>query len=177
MTLGGQIEAITWNTSQGFSSALSAFISQNYAAGKQGRVLQAYKATLWITSVLGSLCTFLFIFYGQEVFSLFVPEEKAILAGGVFLFIDGYSQLFMMLEITTQGLFYGTGRTLPPAIISITFNCLRIPLAIILTNLGMGVEGIWWAISCTSIAKGLFAYLWFAIIKKRVLNIPSIVIQ
>ena len=82
----------------------------------------------------------------------------------------------MMLEITTQGLFYGTGRTLPPAIISITFNCLRIPLAIILTNLGMGVEGIWWAISCTSIAKGLFAYLWFAIIKKRVLNIPSIAI-
>jgi len=177
MTLGGQIEAITWNTSQGFSSALSAFISQNYAAGKQGRVLQAYKATLWITSVLGSFCTFLFIFYGQEVFSLFVPEEKAILAGGVFLFIDGYSQLFMMLEITTQGLFYGTGRTLPPAIISITFNCLRIPLAIILTNLGMGVEGIWWAISITSIAKGLFAYLWFAIIKKRVLNIPSIAIQ
>ena len=41
-TTGGQIEAITWNTSQGFSTALSAFIAQNYAAGRVERVLRAW---------------------------------------------------------------------------------------------------------------------------------------
>ena len=30
--------------------------------------------------------------------------------GGDFLRIDGYSQLFMMLEITMQGVFYGLGK-------------------------------------------------------------------
>ena len=40
-TTGGQIEAITWNTSQGFSTALSAFIAQNYAAGRVERVLKS----------------------------------------------------------------------------------------------------------------------------------------
>ena len=31
-TTGGQIEAITWNTSQGFSTALTAYVAQNFAA-------------------------------------------------------------------------------------------------------------------------------------------------
>lgn len=35
MTAGGQIEAIAWNTSQGFSTALSTFVAQNFAAQKK----------------------------------------------------------------------------------------------------------------------------------------------
>lgn len=77
--------------------------------------------------------------------------------------------LFMMLEITMQGLFYGTGRTLPPAIISITFNSLRIPMAIGLTALGLGVAGVWWAISISSMLKGIVAFVWFRILQKKIL--------
>ena len=38
LTAGGQIEAIAWNTSQGFSTALSSFVAQNYAAKEWERV-------------------------------------------------------------------------------------------------------------------------------------------
>lgn len=177
LTTGGQIEAITWNTSQGFSTALGTFIAQNYAASRSHRVMRAYKATLWMTSVFGTLCTLLFVFYGSEVFSVFVPETAAYLAGGVYMRISGYSQLFMMLEITTQGMFYGTGRTIPPAIISISCNYLRIPLALWFTHLGMGIEGIWWAISATSIMKGIIATVWFALIKRKILSMPVTLIS
>ena len=68
-----------------------------------------------------------------------------------------------------QGLFYGTGRTLPPAIISITFNSLRIPMAIGLTALGLGVAGVWWAISISSMLKGIVAFVWFRILQKKIL--------
>src|SRR5699024_5822267 len=71
LTTGGQIEAITWNTSQGFSTALSAFVAQNYAARQISRVLKAYRTTLWMTFIFGSFCTFLFICYGNEIFSIF----------------------------------------------------------------------------------------------------------
>ena len=168
LTTGGQIEAITWNTSQGFSTALGAFIAQNYAARQSHRVFKAWKATLWMTFIFGSVCTLFFVFFGSEIFSVFVPEPEAYLAGGIYLRIVGYSQLFMMLEITTQGVFYGIGRTIPPAIISITFNYLRIPLAILLTQKGMGVEGIWWSICFSSMAKGVILTAWFAIIRKKV---------
>ncbi|MCD8193244.1 MAG: MATE family efflux transporter, partial [Tannerellaceae bacterium] len=169
LTAGGQLEAIAWNTSQGFSTALSAFVAQNFAAGKKDRVLKAYYATLQMTSILGIFCTLLFVFWGSEVFSVIVPEREAYLAGGTFLRIDGYSMLFMMLEITLQGVFYGTGRTLPPAIISISFNSLRIPLAILLANMGLGIDGVWWAISITSMLKGIAAFIWFRIIQNRIL--------
>ncbi|NDV59985.1 MATE family efflux transporter [Bacteroides sp. 519] len=169
LTTGGQIEAITWNTSQGFSTALGAFIAQNYAARKTTRVIKAWQTTLWMTFTFGVFCTLLFVFMGNEIFSLFVPEPEAYIAGGIYLRIMGYSQLFMMLEITTQGVFYGIGRTLPPAIISVVCNYSRIPLAIYFAHRGMGVEGIWWAISLTSIAKGIILASWFAIIKNKVL--------
>ena len=169
LTTGGQIEAITWNTSQGFSTGLGAFIAQNYAAGQTHRVVKAWHTTLWMTFIFGTFCTLLFICFGKEVFSVFVPEPKAYLAGGEYLLIMGYSQLFMMLEITMQGVFYGIGKTIPPAIISIALNYLRIPLAIFLVKQGMGVNGIWWAISITSILKGLILTVWFILIKHKVI--------
>ena len=34
--VGGQIESVSWNTADGFASALNAFIAQNYGARKKG---------------------------------------------------------------------------------------------------------------------------------------------
>ena len=170
MTTSGQIEAITWNTSQGFSTALSAFVAQNYAARKISRVMKALKSTLYMTLVFGTLCSLLFIFYGNNVFAIFVPEKEAYEAGGLALRIDGYSQLFMMLEIVIQGVFYGMGRTIPPAIISISCNYLRIPMAMLFVSFGWGLPGIWWTICITSIIKGIIILIWFLTIKKKTLD-------
>jgi putative MATE family efflux protein len=168
LTTGGQIEAITWNTAQGFATALSAFIAQNHAARRNDRVMHALGTTLRMTLIFGTLATVLFVSYGNELFSIFVPERDAYIAGGTFLRIDGYSQLFMMLEITMQGVFYGLGRTMPPAVVSVVFNYMRIPLALLFISLGLGVDGIWWAISASTILKGLVLLLWFIAIKKRI---------
>ena len=174
LTAGGQIEAITWNTAQGFSTALSSFVAQNYAAGKVYRVLKAYRTTLWLTGCIGFVCTFLFVFLGKEIFAVFVPEEAAYMAGSVFMRIDGYSQVFMMLEITMEGMFYGTGRSVQPAVISIGGNVLRIPLSVYLVSIGLGVSGIWWAISLSSILKGACALLWFHHMKKRIFSVSTL---
>ena len=170
MTTSGQIEAITWNTSQGFSTALSAFVAQNYAARKINRVMKALQTTLYMTLVFGIICSLLFIFCGNNIFAIFVPEKEAYEAGGLALRIDGYSQLFMMLEIVIQGIFYGMGRTIPPAVISITCNYLRIPMALFFVSLGWGLPGIWWTICLTSILKGIVILIWFLAIKKKALD-------
>ena len=170
MTTSGQIEAITWNTSQGFSTALSAFVAQNYAARKISRVMKALQTTLYMTLVFGIICSLLFIFCGNNIFAIFVPEKEAYEAGGLALRIDGYSQLFMMLEIVIQGIFYGMGRTIPPAVISITCNYLRIPMALFFVSLGWGLPGIWWTICLTSILKGIVILIWFLAIKKKALD-------
>ena len=45
---GSQIEAITWNSAQGLSTALSTFVGQNYSAGVYDRVMRAFKITIYI---------------------------------------------------------------------------------------------------------------------------------
>lgn len=165
-TTGGQIEGVTWNTSQGFATALGSFVAQNYAAQRMYRAEKAFKSTLKIMGVIGLVVTIAFLFFGEEIFSIFIPEKAAYKAGGEYLAIMGVSQLFMMLELTTQGMFNGIGKTTPPAIISITFNLIRIPLAIILASI-MGVSGVWWAISISTIFKGSIILLWYLWLKKR----------
>ena len=168
LTAGGQLEAIAWYTSQGFSTALSTFVAQNYAAGCTERIRKAFKMTLGITAAIGAGCTALFYGGGEWIFSLITSEPDAYRAGGLFLKIDSYSMIFMMLEITTQGVFYGTGRTVPPALVSITGNVLRIPLALLLGHWGWGIAGVWWAVSMSSILKGCVLFGWL-VLRRHVL--------
>jgi putative MATE family efflux protein len=160
LTTGSQIEAITWNTSQGFSTALGTFVAQNYAAGKIDRTRQAYKYTLILLFSLGIVVTLAFLFLGKEIFSLFTAETNAQNAGGDYLNIISYCQLFMMLEITTLGIWNGYGKTLPPAIVSTVFNIARIPLALLLAPV-YGINGVWMAITVSAIIKGVVSPVWF----------------
>lgn len=171
-TTGGQIEGITWNTSTGFSTALGSFVAQNFAAHKMHRGNRAFRYTLMMMGTLGIIVTLAFVLYGEGIFSVFVPEKAAYEAGGEYLLIMGISQVFMMLELTTQGMFNGLGRTTPPAIISIVFNTLRIPIAMILGT-RMGVTGVWWALSITSIFKGIILFIWYLILQKRLSSEPT----
>ena len=158
-TTGGSIEAITWSSSQGFSTALGAFVAQNFAAGKMKRSWIAYRYALKMLLSLGIVVTFAFLFFGEKIFGVIIPEVDAAKAGGDYLFAMGFCQILVMLELTAQGMFNGTGRTLPPAIVSIVFNFARIPLAFFFASL-MGITGVWWAISISSILKGVALTIW-----------------
>ncbi len=167
-TTGGQIEAVTWNTSQGFSTALSAFVAQNYAANKIERGKKAYIYTIRVMLTLGVAVSICFILFGAQIFGIIVPEENAMKAGAEYLFVMGLVQIFMMFELTTQGMFNGIGRTIEPAVISITFNALRIPLAYYLASQMGGITGVWWAIAISTVCKGIILPTWFAVVYKRI---------
>ncbi|MEI3418955.1 MAG: MATE family efflux transporter, partial [Blautia sp.] len=152
--VGGQIESISWNTADGFAAALNAFIAQNYGAGKMDRVRKGYRASLWTVGIWGLLISFVFICFPQAIADIFFHEPKAVATAVGYLVIIGFSEAFMCVELTTVGALSGLGRTRLCSIISITFTSVRIPLAIILGGL-IGLSGIWWALSITSIIKGI----------------------
>lgn len=171
-TTGSQIEGITWNTSNGFSTALGTFAAQNYAAGKIVRTQKAYRYTFLTLLSLGLIVTFAFVYWGEGIFGIFVPEVEAKIAGGEYLFIVAFCQIFMMLESTTLGMWNGYGKTIPPAIISMFFNFLRIPLALVFAPT-YGVVGIWWTLTVTAILKGLVSACCWQIVSKRYLRKKS----
>ena len=160
--VGSQIEAISWMTAEGFAAALTAFVGQNYGAKRWDRILKGYKATMFMACLVGIFSTILFVFFGENIFSIFIPEEEAIVAGAIYLKILGYSQLFMCIEITTAGAFSGLGDTVTPSWVSIILTGLRIPIAIFLSSaIELGINGVWWSISGTSIVKGILLIILF----------------
>ena len=57
--------------------------------------------------------------------------------------------------------------------ISIILTGSRIPLAMLLTHVGMGLDGIWWALSLTSIVKGIVFTMTFRHTSRTKLNDSS----
>ncbi|MCR6514623.1 MAG: MATE family efflux transporter [Clostridium chrysemydis] len=153
--VGSQIESISWMTTEGLAVALGAFVGQNFGAKKFDRIIEGYKTVLKIALCIGVFASILLIFFGNYVFAIFIPESDAIVQGTSYLKILGYSQIFMCIEITTSGIFNGVSKTHIPSIISIVLTGLRVPLAYILSSPNiLGIDGVWWAVSITSILKG-----------------------
>ena len=145
----------------------SGFVAQNYGAGNHSRVKKGYKVSMFVVIAWGILCTVLLVFLPGPIFRIFIQEKEVLPMGINYLQILGISQLLMCMEIATQGAFGGMGRTIPPSIISITGSVARIPLAMLLSTTVLGLSGIWWSISITSIMKGILLVTWFVFFLRK----------
>lgn len=158
--VGAQIESISWMTAGGFQGALAAFVGQNYGAGKEERIRKGYDISIKLIFLVGFFAMVVLFAFAKEIFTFFIPEEETVKFGISYLKIMAYSQIFMCIELTTAGAFNGISKTMPPSIVSIVLNALRIPLALVLAKY-MGIDGVWWAITISSVLKGLILYIWF----------------
>ena len=168
--VGGQIESISWNTADGFAAALNAFVAQNYGAGEKERVRKGYHVSLVDGRALGhSGLRNIYLLPGRDRGCLF-HEPKAVEIAIGYLVIIGFGEAFMCVELTTIGALSGLGRTRLCSVISVAFTSARIPLAVILSE-SMGLHGIWWALTSTSVVKGIiFTCTFFWIMRKNIIK-------
>lgn len=165
--VGSQIESISWMTADGFAAAVNSFIAQNHGAGNKVRIRKGYSCAMGIVLIWGVICTLLLMLCPAPIFRIFITEPEILPLGIDYLVILGVSQLFMSVEITTAGAFSGYGKTLPPSVNSIIFTVLRIPLALLLIRTDLGLNGIWWSITISSILKGIVIFTLFFIFLKK----------
>ncbi|MGM9933562.1 MATE family efflux transporter [uncultured Clostridium sp.] len=165
--VGSQIESISWMSADGMAAALSTFVAQNYGAKKFDRISTGIKKGLITAIIWGILTTLILILFNKTIFSLFINEPEAILKGADYLKILGFSQVFMCIEITVCGIFKGFSKTFVPSAISIIFTGARVPLAYILSRPEhLGLNGIWWSISISSMFKGILLLGTFIVLYK-----------
>lgn len=159
--VGGQIESVSWNTADGFAAALNAFTAQNYGAGKHDRIRHGYRISFGILAVWGLIITAAFVFLPNPIAGLFFHDAESLSIAVNYLIIIGFSEGFMAIELMTIGALSGLGLTKLCSIISILLTGARIPLALVLSHTEIGLSGIWWALSLTSIVKGIVFTLTF----------------
>ncbi len=166
-SIGSQIESIAWMSSEGFASAFAAFFGQNYGAKKFDRLKEARKKGIVIICLIGGFATILLFTKAEELFTFFIPIDKeAVRIGAMYLMVIAPSELFMTLEIGTTGMMSGLGLTRYPALVGLVFNAFRIPMAKLLMPIYM-VNGIWAAMSLSSILKGIFLLIGYEVYNRK----------
>ena len=151
--IGAEIESVTWMTAEGFSYSMSAFTSQNYGAGNYDRVRKGFSVGTGMMTAFGIIVTAILVLMAAPLFKLFINEADVIAGGATYLRIVGLSQLFMGYELSTSGAFNGIGQTKLPAAVGLVLTVARIPACYLLMP-WLGINGVWWAISISSILKG-----------------------
>ena len=165
--VGGQIESISWNTADGFAAALNAFMAQNFGAKKHDRIRKGYRISFRVLALWGLFITALFVFFPRPIASLFFHEEEVISTAVGYLVVIGFSETFMCIELMTVGALSGLGKTKLCSVISFSLTVARIPLALILTRTSLGLYGIWWALTISSISKGIIFYFTFQRVSRQ----------
>ncbi|MGL4335978.1 MAG: MATE family efflux transporter [Turicibacter sp.] len=160
--IGLQIESITYMVIGGLNGAIAGFVGQNYGAKQFKRIKDGVNVAMLAGISYAVLTTIVFNIYPEILAGLFVKETETIRIAANYLRIVGLSQIFMALEIISNGTFTGLGIPKIPATISIVFTILRIPMAWIFIHL-IGLNGIWLSIALSSVLKGLIALVMYRI--------------
>ena len=163
----GNIENFVYQAMNAFYQTNLTFTGQNYGAGEKERVRKGYHVSLWTVGLWGILVSAIFICFPGAIADVFFHEPKAVEIAIGYLVIIGFGEAFMCVELTTIGALSGLGRTRLCSVISVAFTSARIPLAVILSE-SMGLHGIWWALTSTSVVKGIiFTCTFFWIMRKK----------
>ena len=69
--------------------------------------------------------------------------------------------------VAAVGAMSGLGRTMEASVITIILTALRIPMAIVLGTTALGLDGVWWALTISSIIKGIVFFIYYQRIMRR----------
>ena len=166
--VGSQIESISWMSAEGFGNALNAFVAQNYGAENIERVKKGTFSALKTCMIWGVFTTLVLLIFPQFIFQIFISEKDVIPLGIDYLQILAFSQLFMCIVSTLAGALNGLGKTFIPSSVSIVLTVARIPLVMILSTTFLALNGIWWSISISSIAKGIVIAICYSRVMKKI---------
>lgn len=153
--VGAQIESIAWMTAEGFGSAVNSFIAQNHGAGKKERIRKGYFTAMTIMLLWGTFTSIVLFVFPEQLMHIFIHEADVVPLGVDYLKILAVSEVFACLEMTAAGAFQGLGKSIFSSLIIIIFTALRIPMALALSATALGLNGVWWSISISSIIRGL----------------------
>lgn len=157
-----RLESLNYLTAGAVGMAVATMVGQNVGAKRPDRAAVSADRGALLVTITSGVVTGAFLLFAESIAGVFTKDPEALRESVRFLRIVAISQPMMCWEIVYGGGFTGAGRTLPPMLVSSLTSVVRIPLAAWLAiGRGFGPPGLWWTISLTCVARGVWVSLWF----------------
>jgi putative MATE family efflux protein len=157
-----RLESVSYLTAGAVGMGVATMVGQNVGAARPDRAAAAADRGALVVTATSGFVAAVFLVAPRALAGVFTSSPEALDECVAFLRIVALSQPMMCWEIVYQGAFSGTGRTLPPMLVSVLVSIVRIPLAGWLAlGAGAGAAGLWWTISLTAVVRGIWVSLWF----------------
>ena len=162
-----QIESLSWLIGGGYAAAYRAFAGQNFGAKDFDRLKSGYKLSAFVMSCWGIGVGVVMYVAGGAIFSLFINEPDIVAIGVNYMRILALVQIFQCMDALSASAFEGFGKTLPPTIVWITFNALRVVVAYFLSQTALGINGIWIGIAFGNLMRGIILTSWYFLYSRK----------
>ncbi|MCD8301024.1 MAG: MATE family efflux transporter, partial [Clostridiales bacterium] len=152
-----------------FSQAMSAFVAQNYGAGKMDRAGRALKCAIGISVVAGVIMFYVAFFHGGQLSTIFTNEADVIAQAADYLKAYGIDCLLTCFLFCMIGYFNGMGATKFVAIQSLVGAfCVRIPVALIMSRQSFAnLFFIGLATPCSTVVQITLSFICLAYIRHK----------
>jgi len=151
-----RLEGVPYFAAVSLSITASTLAGQYHGAGKSATAIKAVNRTVVHGTIFLGFCSLLFLTMPERIIGLITSSADIQREGGNYLRIIGFFEAAMAWEVIFEGGFTGFGLTRYPMYFSIPLTLARIPMAWFFAfRLGWGVKGVWWAISLSTLMKGL----------------------
>lgn len=160
LNVGNRIEGFPYFFGIGFSIAMTALVGQSFGQNDFEKIKKIINRGMILISLFMFPVAISFIFFPEFFVKFLVTDPNVIHHAANYLRIVGYFEFFLGWELIIEGIFNGLGKTRTYMFVRIPLTLLRIPLAYLFAfTFGMGVSGVWWAISITTFFKGVGVYI------------------
>lgn len=168
LNIGHRIEGFPYFFSVGFSIAIGALVAQSYGAKKVDEIRQIVNRGIVLITMVLSVFAFSFIVFPEFLAGLLTDDPKVIFHAAKYLRIIGYFEIFLGWEIVLEGAFNGLGNGKPFMLLRIPVMLSRYPIAYLFMNyFNMGLDGVWWAVSLSTLVSGVSLLIVFKYNKKN----------
>ena len=154
----------------GMSSAITAIVGQNLAAGNKSRAKSAVKKGIFLVLMIIVPAMVLVALWGKHVTTLFIPNDPLVHQIGqtMFYFVSP-AVIFFALSAVINGAFKGSGFTFPVMVVDLSrIWIFRIPLVYLISiivlkgplNLDASV-GIWMGMLFSNFFGFILIFVWY----------------
>jgi len=161
--VGNRVIGLATMPAMGLSRATATMVGQNLGGDRPDRAERAAWASIAVTSSLLLAAGVGAFLLRRELVRAFIADAEVIQRGAELFQVISFSLPFLGMLQAIIGAYQGAGHTLYSMLFSVVrLWVLRLPLAWLLSGaMGMGSDGLWWAMSLSNFGGALLALALF----------------